>query len=206
MSRHTLYRTFTGQMFDFRDPDPSKVRVADLAHHLAYTNRFGGAAHHYYSVASHCVYVSRRLADEGYSPAVQLAGLLHDASEAYLGDVTSGLKRLLPEYRRIEERWEHMLEQLFGVTWVGDPVIKNADIRARLAEGRDLFSGQYPLENLDTSGHDGLAPYDAPVVSQTPDEAEFAWLSRAAELGVLLDADDVDAVALAILADSAVVL
>lgn len=202
----TLYRTFTGQMFDFRDPDPSKVRVADLAHHLAYTNRFGGAAHRYYSVASHCVYVSRRLAEEGHSPDVQLAGLLHDSSEAYLGDITSGLKRLLPEYRAIELRWERMLERLFGVQWVGVGAIKTADIRARLAEGRDLFDGTYPLTNLDTSGRPELEPYETPVVSQPPDEAEFAWLSRAAELGVLLDADDSDAVALAVAAPDAVVL
>lgn len=208
MSSPARFRTYSGVMMDLRDPDPSKVRVADLAHHLAYIGRFGGAAHRFYSVASHCVYVSRRLAEEGHPPDVQLAGLLHDASEAYLGDVVSGLKRMLPEYRALEARWERMLEQLFGVQWVGDPVIKNADVRARIAESRDLFSGTYPQHALDVGGvrHADLVAYAAPVVAQTPDEAEFAWLSRAAELGVLLDADDADAVLLAIDAPSAVVL
>lgn len=183
------FRTYTGELIDFRDPNPAQIALADIAHHLAYTSRFGGASHQYYSVASHCVYVSRRLEDEGYPPSVQLAGLLHDSAEAYLGDVVSGLKRLLPDYRAIELRWERVLERTFGVEWIGVPEVKNADLRARLAEARDLFDGQYPLEKLDTSGR-GLAPYGVPVRSETPDEAEFAYLSRAAELGLLLDADD----------------
>lgn len=200
------FRTYTGVMVDLTSPDPSLVRVADLAHHLAYVNRFGGAAHQYYSVASHCVYVSRRLAEEGHPPDVQLAGLLHDASEAYLGDVVSGLKRVLPGYRLIEERWEHMIQRVFGVEWIGVAAIKNADVRARIAESRDLFSGTYPSAELDVGDvrHATLRAYDAPVVSETPDEAEFAWLSRAAELGVLLDADDAESVALACESPSAV--
>jgi hypothetical protein len=199
MTSPARFRTYSGVMMDLRDPDPSKVRVADLAHHLAYIGRFGGAAHRFYSVASHSVYVSRRLAEEGHPPDVQLAGLLHDASEAYLGDVVSGLKRMMPEYRVLEARWEHMLERLFGVEWVGVPAIKNADVRARIAESRDLFSGTYPQAELDVGGvrHAELTAYAAPVVAETPDEAEFAWLSRAAELGVLLDADDPIAIAYA---------
>lgn len=199
MTSPARFRTYSGVMLDLRDPDPSKVRVADLAHHLAHVNRFGGAAHQYYSVASHSVYVSRRLAEEGHPTDVQLAGLLHDSSEAYLGDVVSGLKRMLPEYRVIEARWEHMLERLFGVAWVGVPAIKTADIRARITESRDLFSGTYPQAELDVGGvrHAELEAYAEPVRSETPDEAEFAWLSRAAELGVLLDADDPIAIAYA---------
>jgi hypothetical protein len=113
--------------------------------------------------------------------------------------VVSGLKRMMPEYRALEARWEHMLERLFGVQWVGVPAIKNADIRARIAESRDLFSGTYPPAELDVGGvrHAELTAYAAPVVAESPDEAEFSWLSRAAELGVLLDADDPIAIAYA---------
>src|SRR5574341_870942 len=73
-------------------PDDATVDLGDVAHHLSLVCRFGGACSRHYSVAQHCVLVSRVV------PATHaLAGLLHDAAEAYIGDVVSGLKRL-PEY------------------------------------------------------------------------------------------------------------
>lgn len=82
-------------------PDDATVDLGDVAHHLSLVCRFGGACSRHYSVAQHCVLVSRVV------PATHaLAGLLHDAAEAYIGDVVSGLKRL-PEYaflRRAEGR------------------------------------------------------------------------------------------------------
>lgn len=181
------YRTHTGAMLDFASPETAEIRVADVAHNLARVCRFGGAVDDYYSVASHCVYISRRLEEAGYAPYIQAAGLLHDATEAYLGDLVSGLKRLFPEYKALENRFEARIQEHFDVYWSEGRVaqiVKDADLRARLSEARDLFHEYpYPRELL-LGGEGGRLPYAAVCVPQTPDEAEFAWAARARELGL----------------------
>ena len=186
------FRTYSGVMLDLSDPEHAIIRAEDIAHHLARVCRFGGSIDGYYSVASHCVYVSRRLQEEGHSWYVQAAGLLHDAAEAYLGDVVSGLKRLLPEYRALEDRWSRRIEDYFDVHFSNreSPVglaVKDADLRARLAEARDLFlETPYPRMNL-LGGEDGRDAYLTPVVEEAPCDAEWSWLARARELGLLVD-------------------
>lgn len=181
------YRTYTGVMLDFGDPEHAVISIEDIGHQLARICRYSGAMDGYYSVASHCVYVSRCLEARGHSPYLQAAGLLHDATEAYLGDVVSGLKRLLPDYRALEVRWENAVQKYFDVYWhqgAVRAVVKDADLRARLSEVRDLFSDYpYPRELL-LGGEGDRQPFEERVVEQTPDEAEWAWLARARELGL----------------------
>lgn len=181
------YRTPSGRMLSFDSPETAEIAAEDIAHNLARICRFGGAVDGYYSVASHCVYISHRLEAAGHSPYVVAAGLLHDATEAYLGDVVSGLKRLFPEYKVLENRWEARIQQHFDVHWSEgrvQQIVKDADLRARLSEARDLFrTNPYPRELLH-GGEGGRKPYDAPCVEQSPDEAEWAWAARARQLGV----------------------
>ncbi len=184
------YRTNSGKILDFSRPEDATIDAEDVAHNLARICRYSGAVDGFYSVASHCVYVSRQLEAHGASPYVQAAGLLHDAAEAYLGDVVSGLKRLLPEYRGWETQWEARIERHFDVYFSagsGSRVyreVKDADLRARLAEARDLFV-EYPYDRADLLGGEGnREPYEAKVVCETPDEAEWAWCARARELGL----------------------
>lgn len=176
------YRTHSGRFIDLAVPTPDVLDLEDIAHNLARVCRFGGAVDEYYSVASHCVYVAERFLEQG-ALVLAAAGLLHDATEAYLGDMTSGLKRLLPEYRALERSWELVVQRRYEVWFVDWAVIKRADLRARLSEARDLFGGRYPRELL-LGGEDGLEPYAAPCVPQTPDEAEFAFMAMARRLGL----------------------
>lgn len=179
------FRTPSGRLLDLALPDPDVIDLEDVAHCLARTCRFNGAVDSYYSVASHSVYVARRL-DEFCVRRVVQAGLLHDAAEAYVGDMTSGLKRLFPEYRALERQWGYAVAMRFGLpTPDGSSgvVIKEADLRARLSEARDLFADGYPPELV--VGCAGLTPYEARCVSQTPDEAEWSFLAMARELGLL---------------------
>ncbi len=184
------FRTYSGHMLDLSNPDDAVISAEDLAHHLARVCRFGGSIDGYYSVASHCVYVSRQLQAEGHSPYVQAAGLLHDAAEAYLGDVVSGLKRLLPDYRKIEDVWTRRIEDAFDVYWANRSyptgrAVKDADLRARLSETRDLFR-ETPYDRIHLiGGEDGLEPYAARVVEEAPCDAEWSWLARARELGLV---------------------
>jgi len=106
-------KTYTGVMFDPVKPDPALIRVEDIAHALSMLCRANGHFRHFYSVGQHCINCMHEAAARGYSRRVQLASLLHDASEAYLSDVTRPVKQELPKYLEIEEPLQEMIWQLF---------------------------------------------------------------------------------------------
>ena len=187
MNRYA-YRTHSGRMLDLSNPKPDDVCLADIAHHLARVCRFGGAVDEYYSVASHSVYVADIVAQRYFetelaSEARCRAALLHDATEAYLGDMVSGLKRLVPEYRVLEDLWAAAIEARYGVSFRHDPLIKDADLRARLSECRDLFGGAYPRELL-LGGEGDRQPWPPRCRVLDPDSAEWEFLAAAADLGI----------------------
>ena len=95
-------KTHSGIMFDPVNPDPSLVSIQDIAHSLALLCRANGHFHSFYSVGQHCINCAREAEARGWSWRVQLACLLHDASEAYLADVTRPVKKELPKYLEIE--------------------------------------------------------------------------------------------------------
>ncbi len=98
---YTWMETYSGRAFDLRAPDTRAIVPMDIAHGLAMQCRFNGQCRRFYSVAEHCIHVANLLAAEGHHCTVQLYGLLHDAEEAYMGDLTSPLKAALPEARAI---------------------------------------------------------------------------------------------------------
>jgi hypothetical protein len=100
------------------------IRIEDIAHSLSLVNRFAGHTREPISVAQHSVYVSR-LCDI----SVAMQGLLHDAAEAYLGDVTKWLKHT-PEfafYREAEERVQRAIYDRFGCPTQMDTTVRAAD-------------------------------------------------------------------------------
>jgi hypothetical protein len=94
--------TWTGRKVDLLDPDWREIEYWDVAHGLANTCRYGGHVERFYSVAEHSLLVADLLVHMGHEPDSQmvLAGLLHDAAEAYLGDVIAPLKWLLRQSTR----------------------------------------------------------------------------------------------------------
>lgn len=82
--------TALGYEFNPFRPEPDRIAITDIAHALAATNRFGGHTSVPYSVAQHSWDVSLRC-----SPAEAAYGLLHDAAEAYLGDIPTPIKQHL---------------------------------------------------------------------------------------------------------------
>lgn len=111
-------RTYTGIMFDPLNPDPSLVNITDIAHALSLLCRANGHFRHFYSVAQHCVNCMEEAKARGYSGKVQLAALLHDASEAYLSDVTRPVKAEIPKYLEIEKP----LQDLIWEKYLGSPL------------------------------------------------------------------------------------
>ncbi len=88
---HTVIETYSGLYFDFTNPRAEDVCIEDIARALSMTPRFGGHTTSFYSVAEHSVLV-RQLVIEAGRPDLGLAALLHDAHEAYVGDIPTPLK------------------------------------------------------------------------------------------------------------------
>ncbi len=118
------------------DPRPDEVCIEDIAHALSNLCRFGGHCSRFYSVAEHCVHVSFLVA-----PSFALAGLLHDASEAYLVDVPRPIKPFLNGYHQAEDR---VLQAIFEHVGIHGEImweqIKSADNAVLADEARHLMS------------------------------------------------------------------
>lgn len=112
-SRGRFVETFTGGRFDPFDPSPEAVRLEDIAGGLAHTCRFGGHCRRFYSVALHSLHVSVELEDEGRRLAAY--GLLHDAGEAYLGDVPRPVKAAFDGLERAEARIREAVWEAVGL-------------------------------------------------------------------------------------------
>lgn len=107
--------TFTSISFYPLHPNVQDVRIEDIAHALSNMCRFNGHSSRFYSVGEHSINVQSELAARGATARVQLIGLLHDAAEAYLCDVPSPIKPLLPGWGEIEERLEQVIFEAFGL-------------------------------------------------------------------------------------------
>jgi hypothetical protein len=83
---------------------------------------------------------------ENYAPqdkVMQLTGLMHDASEAYLGDVSTPLKTVLPEYRKLEEKFQEVIRRRFGLYDIG--IVKVFDSMALEFESKTLMGPRHPI-------------------------------------------------------------
>lgn len=99
--------------FDLLNPRAENVLTTDLAHALSLVCRFNGHCAHHYSVAQHSLLVAYIIEKEGGTPEEQLAGLLHDGTEAYINDLTRPLKLLLIEAARQREiAWLDLVGQV----------------------------------------------------------------------------------------------
>lgn len=136
--------TATGRHMYFNATNPHLVCLDDIAHHLSMLCRFTGATSRFYSVAEHSVHVmmcATELACAERRPIgdIARAALLHDAHEAYIGDLSSPLKRAIgPGIRTVDKAMTALVRERFGIS--DDPVIHtivhNADLLVLHAEAR----------------------------------------------------------------------
>lgn len=101
--------TYSKKPFDPVNPVVDGIQIVDIAHALSLMCRANGHFPYFYSVGQHCVNCVKEAMARGYSERVQLGCLLHDASEAYLSDVTRPIKQLLPYYLEVEEQLQNTI-------------------------------------------------------------------------------------------------
>ena len=130
-----LLDTYSGQRIWFdKHIDSSQIDIEDIIHSLSSMGRFNGHTPRLYTVAEHSMMVARIVA-----PEHRLGALLHDAAEAYIGDIISPVKRKMGvNMQRLEERIERAVEQRFGVL-INTQEIKRADMIALYIEAATFY-------------------------------------------------------------------
>lgn len=118
-------RTVSGRYINLREIDPKTWHIGDIAHALSNVQRFGGHLPIRYSVAHHSLGVLRFVPDQPRE--IRLQALMHDASEAFLGDMPSPIKQLLPDYQALEARVMEAMSERFGFPWPIHPAVKEGD-------------------------------------------------------------------------------
>ena len=165
--------TYTGKKFFPLDPRPEDIDIYDIAHALSNQCRFAGHCTGFYSVAQHCVLVSLMCPEED-----AMWGLMHDATESYLIDVPSPLKKC-PEfsfYREAEANLMAVICDVFRLSRDEPPSVKLVDKRILATEARDMTM---------TEGRGWVTeaePYDFHIKPWQPEYARARYLSRLHEL------------------------
>jgi uncharacterized protein len=165
--------TCSGSYFNFLEPEECAVDIKTIAHALSHICRFTGHVREFYSVAQHSVMVSYLV-----EPEHALAGLLHDAPEAFIGDVAAPLKQLLPDYKAIEKRVEAAVLGAFGLPAKLPESVKRADLIMLATEQRDLM----PAIDHTWQTLQGIEPMLAKLTPMKPNEAKTLFMIRFAEL------------------------
>jgi len=129
----SFIQTLSGKHFDYLNAQTDDVDIEDIATALSNICRFAGHLPEFYSVAQHSVLCSQIVPQE-----YAFEALLHDAAEAYCQDIPAPLKRLLPDYRRIETLVDDLIRSKFGLPLHQSDLVKYADLTMLATERRDL--------------------------------------------------------------------
>ena len=165
---------YDGEYFDFLEPDRSVYTINTIAHALSNLCRYTGHVNRFYSVAEHSVLVSLAVPKK-----FALEALFHDASEAFLGDVSSPLKKLLPEYKVIEERVMASIATRFNLSpWkLHSLQVHQADKRMYHAERQYIAPGKDSLWHTELAAVRKVRP-----IGVSPEVAKQLFLDRYKEL------------------------
>lgn len=164
-------QTFSGKQFFVLDPRPEDVSIVDVAHALSQICRFGGHCKSFYSVAQHSVLVAQKVRE--IDPSKAFTALLHDAPEAYIGDMVNPLKQSQPDFQEVEQRLWKVLSQKWKLPAVMPKSVVEADLRMCVTEARSLLTWPPPAN----WSLEGVLPY--------PEMTIYPWESSVAELEFL---------------------
>lgn len=144
-------QTYTGLKFHVKNPSPDEISIRDIAHHLSFHCRFAGSTAIFYSVAEHSLLVDSILVNLGViDPILRLKALLHDSAEAYLPDLPTPIKKLLPEFVKLEKLYLKVIGEKFKLILDPKPdIVEKADKIALAMEYRDLKPKLYDWDFIE---------------------------------------------------------
>lgn len=152
--RPSSIKTWTGRV-DPLNPSVDEINIEDIAHALSRQCRYNGHCDGFLSVARHSIWVSERLEALGFDEQTQLTGLLHDAAEAYLGDLVRPIKQseFGVAYLKTEKALEEVIAARFGIPFPFPDAIRDADnyvlTELELPDLRFTYFGIYSVDEFD---------------------------------------------------------
>lgn len=162
-------QTASGKKFDFKNITLDSIDINDIAHALSLSCRFGGHCQRFYSVAEHSVRTSYVAKDMKWA-------LMHDAAEAYIGDMATPLKSIIPAFRDMEEKVLSKIAEKFGLTMPIPDEVKIADAVLLATEKEYLMVKEPESWNL------SALPLNERIVPWSPEFARKRFLQRFGEL------------------------
>jgi len=171
----------SGGKFFPLDPRPSEIHIDDIANGLALTCRYGGQGdiHRFYSVAEHSLLMAEYALGQVYARdsgntgvvvlRIAFLALMHDAAEAYVGDLVYPVKQNAgAEFKKMEHNIQRVIMRKYGAEedadrW--DEEVKQLDGRILVNEKAVLFKGPVqawstdtysPLEEIEIHCYDAL--------------------------------------------------
>lgn len=168
--------TFTGRKFYLLRPSAKDIDIRDIAHALSMQCRWTGHSRFHYSIAQHSYYCSLLVPSE-----YALDALMHDATEAYMGDMNRPLKHFTPAgpiFRRQEAVVHAAIAAKFGLSFAELAVVKIADDEMLYLEKDTILTGK-PKWNMKWGTGNKAA---IKIVPWTPKEAEKKFLKRFEQL------------------------
>ena len=171
--------TSTGLYFDYGNPLPEQINIKDIAKSLSNTCRYGGHCD-FYSVAEHSVNCVILANNEGLGHGILMHILMHDAQEAYIGDMPKPLKIMMPEFQRLEEWIEKAVRSKFDISNDYEKIIKKFDLQMLKAEKRYLFPDDKEL----WFGFDLIEDVNIEINCLSPSEAEKRFIGAFNQLSL----------------------
>lgn len=176
--KNATIETYTGKLFDILSPKLDQICIEDIAHSLSLLCRFTGHVRHFYSVAQHCLLGSYLVSEEH-----ALEFLLHDATEAYLGDMSRPLKHATPagtHYRKVEEKVASVIRKRFGLPKKQSKEVHTVDNQMLYAEKNQLMGNTVWSDDMIKSWEaKDRTPADVIIVRWDPKYCEDMFLLRA---------------------------
>lgn len=165
-----LLETVSGKTVNVLEPSPSDIDINDIAWGLSRLPRFCGATIPYtpYSVAQHSVQVMK---DLGWDTMLMFHGLMHDAAEAYIGDIPSPIKQIPGFREKIKEIETEILKSIYTSLEVDFPSeeeqeeVHNADMVQRSIEAYNFMYSRGKDWNLPPVSFKKLQEFQQPLTS-----------------------------------------
>lgn len=169
----TWILTNSGTRFDFENPTEEMINIEDIAAALSKQTRFNGHCSQFYSVARHSIIMASKI-----SPEFKLEALMHDATEAYIGDMVKPLKNLIPEFEKIENKIHKVIAKKFKLKTKTPKEIKDLDLVMVASEIKAIM----PKFDGELEGTEGARPIvlERHEIFSEPnrDELDFLFLFK----------------------------